>query len=685
MIKISPDMPELQSMNITDDNICKLQSLFPEAFSEGKIDFDVLKQLLGGKIDDKEERYGLNWHGKRQARQLALTPSRGTLRPCKEDSVDWDTTQNLMIEGDNLEVLKLLQKSYAGKVKLIYIDPPYNTGKDFVYPDNFQDNLKNYLEITGQTEEGARLSTNTETSGRFHTDWLNMIYPRLKLAHNLLIKDGVILLSIDDSELYNLKEICDEIFGSENFIATLIWEKGRKNDAKLVSVGHEYIVAYAKNKSYLLEKEIRWREVKPGAQEILDEYLKLRKKYGQDNNAVEKGIRDFYDSLPPTHPSKKHIRYNKVDNRGVWRDDNMSWPGGDGPKYDLIHPKTGLPCAVPEGGWRYSTLEKMLDMIKLGKVVFREDHSEPPIRKTYLVEVDDLQEDDVDDSEEQNEDLPIQVAGSYFYRSALQATKELSSLFGNKVFNNPKDKETLIRWFSYINVKSGDIILDFFAGSGSTGHAVYDLNVKEEKNIRFILVQLPEILASKSKGVKPAISFLNKLKKPAKISEITKERLRRAGKKVREENPDWQGDIGFRVFKLDTSNIRPWEASADSLSEQLDAYVSPILENRSENDLLTELILKRGIDLSVNIETRQFAGLNVSCAEKGKLFTCFVPQIPTEAVEILAQGIIDWHKELKAGKETVCYFLDDAFENNVAKTNLCAILEQQGLTNLHSL
>lgn len=304
MNKLSPEMPELQSMNITADNITKLKSLFPEAFNEGSVDFEVLKQLLGENVDDKEERYGLNWHGKRQARQLALTPSRGTLRPCKAESVDWDNTQNIMIEGDNLEVLKLLQKSYAGKVKLIYIDPPYNTGKDFVYPDNFQDNMKNYLEITGQTEDGVPLSTNTETSGRYHTDWLNMIYPRLKVAHNLLIKDGVIFISIDDSELYNLKEVCDEIFGSENFIATLIWEKGRKNDAKLISVGHEYILTYAKNKSYLLEKEVRWREAKPGAQEILDEYLKLRKKYGNDNKAVESGIRNFYESLPSNHPSK---------------------------------------------------------------------------------------------------------------------------------------------------------------------------------------------------------------------------------------------------------------------------------------------------------------------------------------------------------------------------------------------
>ncbi|WP_199783715.1 site-specific DNA-methyltransferase, partial [Cronobacter dublinensis] len=241
MIKITSDMPELQSMNITEDNISKLNSLFPEAFNEGSIDFDVLKQLLGENVDEKEERYGLNWHGKRQARQLALTPSRGTLRPCKDESVDWDNTKNLMIEGDNLEVLKLLQKSYAGKVKLIYIDPPYNTGKDFVYPDNFQDNMKNYLELTGQTEDGARLSTNTETSGRYHTDWLNMIYPRLKLAKNLLRNDGVIIISIDDSELSNIKVTLDEIFGGENCLANLVWDRNRKTDAKYFSVAHEYM------------------------------------------------------------------------------------------------------------------------------------------------------------------------------------------------------------------------------------------------------------------------------------------------------------------------------------------------------------------------------------------------------------------------------------------------------------
>ncbi len=260
MNKLSPEMPELQSMNITADNITKLKSLFPEAFNEDSVDFEVLKQLLGENVDDKEERYGLNWHGKRQARQLALTPSRGTLRPCKDESVDWDNTKNLMIEGDNLEVLKLLQKSYAGKVKLIYIDPPYNTGQDFIYSDDYRDNLSKYLNFTGQVINGNKISTNTETSGRFHTSWLNMMYPRLKLAKNLLHSDGFIFVSIDSHEVSNLKIIMDDIFGEECYRNTIAVRRGIKNvqaqfeDVSALSQGHEYILLYSKNSLSRLPK-----------------------------------------------------------------------------------------------------------------------------------------------------------------------------------------------------------------------------------------------------------------------------------------------------------------------------------------------------------------------------------------------------------------------------------------------
>lgn len=668
MIKITSDMAELQSMNITEDNISKLKSLFPEAFNEGNIDFDVLKQLLGENVDEKEERYGLNWHGKRQARQLALTPSRGTLRPCKDESVDWDNTKNLMIEGDNLEVLKLLQKSYAGKVKLIYIDPPYNTGKDFVYPDNFQDNMKNYLELTGQTEDGARLSTNTETSGRYHTDWLNMIYPRLKLAKNLLRNDGVIIISIDDSELSNIKITLDEIFGGENYLATLVWDRNRKNDAKYFSVGHEYMLVYARNESYLTDSEIIFRGAKEGVDYLQDLFNKSKLKHGDNWDLIKEDVFDYYKSISKDDPRAPLKRFTKIDEKGPYRDDgNINWPGGNGPTYEIVHPTTGKPCKLPTSGWRYPTEARFWEEYEKGKIVFGDDEKTVPRIRTNLFENSN------------------QVMTSVHYSYAQTAANEFSTLFdGERVFSHPKPVNDIKSLIAYLS-NTDDLIVDFFAGSGTSGHSVFLQNAKDHVNRRFILVQLPEPFNHKNKEQEIAYNFCERMGTPKNIAEITKERLRRAGKKVSEDNPDWNGDIGFRVFKLDTSNIRPWEATAESLSLQLDAYISPIIEGRSEEDLLAELILKRGIDLSVNVETQQFDGLTVSCVDGAKLFTCFAKQIPASSVEELTKGIIDWHKSLKAGKDTVCYFLDDAFENNVAKTNLCAILEQQGLTNLHSL
>ncbi|WP_172750053.1 site-specific DNA-methyltransferase [Citrobacter freundii] len=633
MNKLSPEMPELQSMNITADNITKLKSLFPEAFNEGSVDFEVLKQLLGENVDDKEERYGLNWHGKRQARQLALTPSRGTLRPCKDESVDWDNTKNLMIEGDNLEVLKLLQKSYAGKVKLIYIDPPYNTGKDFVYPDNFQDNMKNYLEITGQTEDGVRVSSNSETSGRYHTDWLNMMYPRIKLARNLLKEDGFIFLSIDDNEVNNLKLMCDDIFGQENFVANVIWQKkySTKADSKNFSESHDYILCYKKS----------------------------------DQSKI----------LGLPRSKQQESTYKNLDNdpRGVWASDNLlRTEVRDYAVFGITSP-SGMEHYPPAGSsWRFNK-DKIEELISDNRIWFGEDGNNKPRLKRFRSEVRDT--------------IPPQTLWGFEHVGHTdEGTKQLAELFDStrSPFPNPKPVRLLQR-IVQIATKENDIIMDFFAGSGTTGQAVYELNETDKQDRKFILVQLPETLSNSNKEDLSAIYFCEELDKPLYLSELTKERLRRAGNKVKAINPDWNGDTGFRVFKLDTSNIRPWEATAETLSEQIDAYVSPILEGRSEEDLLTELMLKRGIDLSVNIETRQFDGLTVSCVDGGKLFTCFTRQIPASSVEALTKGIIDWHKSLKAGKDTVCYFLDDAFENNVAKTNLCAILEQHGLTNLHSL
>ncbi|MGX8881230.1 site-specific DNA-methyltransferase [Klebsiella quasipneumoniae] len=616
MNKISPEMPELQSMNITADNITKLKSLFPEAFSEGSIDFDVLKQLLGANVDEKEERYGLNWHGKRQARQLALTPSRGTLRPCKDESVDWHNTKNLMIEGDNLEVLKLLQKSYAGKVKLIYIDPPYNTGQDFIYSDDYRDNLSKYLNFTGQVINGNKISTNTETSGRFHTSWLNMMYPRLKLAKNLLHSDGFIFVSIDSHEVSNLKIIMDDIFGEECYRNTIAVRRGIKNvqaqfeDVSALSQGHEYILLYSKNSLSRLPK------------------------------------------LSQSHLEQKP---------GKW---DTFWRGTDRPtmRYELF----GI---TPEKGqWRWEK-NRTAEAIENYRFFLE--------KKSQQMSLDDWFFDNLTSTNKKlnfvrkNDEDVVQYYVPPSDGKILSDNWMDISLSGNEtIFDTEKNTDLLERIINWICRSSNDIVLDFFAGSGTTGHAVLKSNSKNNSNIHYMLIQLPEP-SNKSE-------FMT-------ISELTKYRLIESGKKVKDGNPDWNGDVGFRVFKLDTSNIRPWEATADTLSQQIDAYVSPILEGRSEEDLLTELMLKRGIDLSVDIETRQFDGLTVSCVDGGKLFTCFAKQIPASSVEELTKGIIDWHKSLKVGKDTVCYFLDDAFENNVAKTNLCAILEQHGLTNLHSL
>lgn len=616
MNKISPEMPELQSMDITADNITKLKSLFPEAFSEGSIDFDVLKQLLGANVDEKEERYGLNWHGKRQARQLALTPSRGTLRPCKDESVDWHNTKNLMIEGDNLEVLKLLQKSYAGKIKLIYIDPPYNTGQDFIYSDDYRDNLSKYLNFTGQVINGNKISTNTETSGRFHASWLNMMYPRLKLAKNLLHSDGFIFVSIDSHEVSNLKIIMDDIFGEECYRNTIAVRRGIKNvqaqfeDVSALSQGHEYILLYSKNSLSRLPK------------------------------------------LSQSHLEQKP---------GKW---DTFWRGTDRPtmRYELF----GI---TPEKGqWRWEK-NRTAEAIENYRFFLE--------KKSQQMSLDDWFFDNLTSTNKKlnfvrkNDEDVVQYYVPPSDGKILSDNWMDISLSGNEtIFDTEKNTDLLERIINWICRSSNDIVLDFFAGSGTTGHAVLKSNSKNNSNIHYMLIQLPEP-SNKSE-------FMT-------ISELTKYRLIESGKKVKDGNPDWNGDVGFRVFKLDTSNIRPWEATAESLSEQIDAYVSPILEGRSEEDLLTELMLKRGIDLSVNIETRQFDGLTVSCVDGGKLFTCFAKQIPASSVEELTKGIIDWHKSLKVGKDTVCYFLDDAFENNVAKTNLCAILEQHGLTNLHSL
>lgn len=566
----------MHSPDISQDNIAKIRALFPDCVTEATddqgtvrlaVDFDQLRQTLSDQIvDGPQERYRLDWPGKREALLTANAPIAKTLRPAREESVDFDTTQNLFIEGDNLDALKLLQESYLGKVKLIYIDPPYNTGKDFIYRDKFTSLREQYEQLTEQRDEaGSLLVANPETKGRYHSDWLTMIYSRLKVARNLLADDGLIFISIDDAEQASLKQLCAEIFGEKNFIAQLTWEKGRKNDAKFFSLGHEYMLVYARNQLVLRERGEIWREEKPGAKEIWEEFVRLREVHGDNYPQMEKELSAWYSALPKAHPAKKWARYKRIDKNGPWRDRDISWPGGDGPRYAVIHPDTKEPCAVPEAGWRYASAEEMQRQIKLGLVEFRADHSEPPFRKAHIRPIpEELEEAEVEqdgeDEEQEETEFATQVRASVIYKQSQVAVKYLRKLMGGKVFSNPKDHEELAKLIDYATPRNRTgIVMDFFAGSGTTAEAVISANAAAGTNHRFVVVQLPEDLdkavaattGAAKKTVQNAVKFLDKLDKPHILSEVTKERIRRAGAEALKGNCDegWSKDVGFRVLK----------------------------------------------------------------------------------------------------------------------------------------
>jgi adenine-specific DNA-methyltransferase len=671
MDRIDAASPESHSADIIADNIQRLKSLFPEIITEGpegsSVNIDTLKALVGDRIvTDCEEKYGLTWFGKRKARDLALSPSTGTLRPCPEDSVEWDTTKNLMIEGDNLEVLKLLQKSYSGEAKLIYIDPPYNTGKDFVYPDNFKDNIRNYLEMTGQIESGRKINTNNEGSGRFHTDWLNMIYPRLQLAKNLLEQEGAIFVSCDETEHARLRLAMDDVFGGENFIADMVWAAGRKNDSRFISISHEYIVCYARNVGVLTEKKVEWRQRKKGLEDIYSQYEKLKREYGTNYVEMTTRMKDWYKGLAESHPAKAHKHYNHVDSRGVFFPADISWPGGGGPMYEVRHPKTNRPLRIPARGWITPDPAKMQAWIDDDRVFFGEDETKVPCLKTYLKEQE------------------YQAPYSVFYQDGRAATKRLRDLMGGDCFDFPKD-ETVLQEIVEMLTSGDDIIIDFFAGSGTTGHAVMAQNATDGGNRRYVLVQLPEPLDLGNKNQKNAAEYCQRLGKPLHIAELTKERLRRAAKKIAEENPRFKGDLGFRVFKLDSSNIRTWDPSPDNLETTLYDSVEHIKPDRTEQDVLYELFLKLGLDLATPIETKSIAQKYVHAIGAGSLFACLADQISCKESETLALGIVSWQKELNPEGEITCVFRDSAFEDNVAKTNLSAILLQNGIGTVRSI
>ena len=603
------------------------------------MDFDALREILGEYVEDQPERYSFTWYGKSRARLIAQTPSTGTLRPCPEESVNWDTTQNLFIEGDNLEVLKLLQKSYHKKVKMIYIDPPYNTGGDFIYPDDFHDNINNYMALTRQIdEEGRKLSVNAETGGRYHTNWLNMMYPRLKLARNLLRDDGVIFISIDDVEVANLRQMCDEIFGSENLVEEVAWKNKYGSGALTRGFAnvHEYILVYSKmpltNIAAPLDEE-------------------QRKAY---KNKDEKfAVRGGYITQPLATTSK---------------DDRPNL------RYLIKHKGTEI---WPEKQWIWSQ-ERFEAAHANNEIVINERNGKYSVRmKQYLR----------DENGVERLGKPLSLLNGPFNQ---EGTKEIKELFERPVFDFPKPSNLIKKFFScVVNDAPADngIYLDFFSGSCSAAHAIMSLNFEHSGNRKFIMVQLPEPCDENSEAFKAGYK---------NIAEIGKERIHRVIKKLAVENTEKirkakeklpgmaedvpKLDLGFKVFKLDASNIKPWDADFDNLETALFDAVENIKPDRSEADVLYELLLKYGLDLAVLIEERQIDGKTVYIIGAGALIVCLADKISLDVVE----GIAVLKDELKPEIIRVV-FKDAGFADDVVKTNAVQILRQAEIEDVKSL
>ena len=654
---------EGESIDIVSENIERLKEQFPEAVTESGVNFDVLRQLLGNaKVLDKgEERYGLNWHGKKKARQIALTPSTGTLLPCPKESINWDTTQNIFIEGDNLEVLKLLQKSYANKIKMIYIDPPYNTGKEFIYPDKFQEHLDTYLKYTGQVDdEGMKFSTNTETTGRKHTKWLSMMMPRLRLCRNLLSSDGLIFISIDNNEIGNLLQLCNEIFGEENqlgIVTNINNPKGRSDD-KHFATAHEYLVVYSKNKAssvlYGFEPE-----------------HKITRRYNkQDQNGRkfrEIDLRKTGDADKRSdRPDMYYFFYGDKDGRNlrISKERNSSFK-------ELVE-IVPLKDNGTDGRWRWGFETAKARLNKLFPKFM-------PKRKIWSVfEIDYLEGR-----------TPVKPTTAWTFKdvNSERGSEQFIELgFQKEVFPRPKPLGTLKRVLEIGTTPNDEaIILDFFAGSCGLFQAAFELESEGKRILKVIGVQLPEKLEDNKSEDKAAYQFCIDNGFAPNICSIAKERIRRAATQIESEVPVATFDGGFKVFKLSHSNIRVWNPASTDIEDTLLANTEHLISGRSEQDILYELLLKRGVDLAVPIYCREVDDKIVYCIGYGILFVCLNESITYLQIEDIGQGIVDWHRELAPSSDSHVFFRDSAFSDDVSKTNMVAILEQNGITHVRSL
>lgn len=610
MNKQEPEKLDLNSMDITESKTQELLRLFPEIRTEGgKVDFDRLKLALGQTVDVGKERYGMNWPGKAECFKTIQKPSTGTLRPAPEESVNFDTTENLIIEGDNLEVLKLLQKSYAGKVKMIYIDPPYNTGNDFIYPDNYSESLQTYLEYTGQVDAGGKkFSTNTETDGRFHSKWLSMMYPRLYLARNLLSNDGAILISIDDSEMENLLVLCNEVFGEENFVANIVWQKRytRSNNTRDMTTVVEHIVLFSRSS-------------------------------------------EFRINLLPRN-EEADARYTNPDNdeRGPWKGASFLNPARPEERpnlcYEIKNPNTGEVTTCTTNAWRRS--EDEYNKLKADNRLYwgKDGKASIPSIKMFLSEAREI--------------TPVNFWSHEYAGSTDDGTQDLKRLIPEKPFNNPKPVLLIQRAIEHI-CNSTDIVLDFFAGSGTTAEAVLAKNAADSYDLKFVLVQLPEPIEGG---------------RFRKISEISKERLRNWIAQFDDRFPQQAAPPpGFKVLKLDSSNFKQWtpeiSENSGSINTQLELHVDHIVPGRTQQDILFEILLKSGFQPTVAISTLTLAGQKVFSVVNDAFLICLERNITLETIRAMAE---------KKPERVVC--LDHSFENNdQLKANAVQIFKSQGI------
>jgi adenine-specific DNA-methyltransferase len=717
----------LESKDIGEEKRQELLRLFPEAQTEGgKIDFDQLKRALGESVDPGRERYGMTWPGKADCFRLIQSPSTATLLPVREESVRFDETENMIIEGDNLEVLKLLQKGYQNKIKMIYIDPPYNTGNDFIYPDDFADNLKNYLQYTGQVDpEGKLFSNNLESDGRFHSKWLNMMYPRLYLARNLLRDDGVIFISIDENELDNLRKICSEVFGESNHIEDLVWAQNTTHSqSPLYSTNHEYVVVYAKSAPNIHSDSGAFREPKAGYEEIrslvqtlnplfpplseIDKKLrelvsKHRKDYEEELVLAGLALDEDTERQDPWRGiyAYKYVEYrddqgeivpdSKAASRNalirVWRIDNASAPAGkqaastrdkDSPNYRFynpLHPTTGRPCPHPKTGWRWprswqdSSRESFEGLDRKGLIYWGKDETTIPQYKRFL------------------DDVETNVSKSFFY-DYTDGEKQVTGLLGRAaLFPNPKPTTLTSRLISQVCV-NGDIILDFFAGSGTLAQSVLEVSKSLSLMCHFILVQLPEPIDGTTKDQAAAAEFCDQIGRPRTIAEITKERVRRVSEQLYRNRNAAQGqlalgrpaeDLGFRVLKLARSNFKVWEAHTDEgvngVERQMELAVNHIMPDRTAEDIFYEILMKSEYPLTAKVENFDAAGIPAFSVEEDALIICVERKVTAEAVAAIATR-----------SPSKVIFLDEAFSgNDQLKANAKMNFESAGVKRFETV